>query len=189
MSGLSHNPALILVDIQQGFDNIPHWGRERNNPQAEQQARNLLALWRRKGLPVFHIQHCSTEAGSPLKPGHTGNAFKSEVAPEGGEPVVQKNVNSSFIGTDLRERLDRAGVDTVVIAGLTTDQCVSTTARMAGNFGYKTYVIHDATATFDKTGVNGVHYDAETIHQTTLASIHNEFAEVISAKEMMALVG
>lgn len=188
MCALALQPALILVDIQKGFDNISHWGTERNNHSAEHQAGRLLNFWRKNHLPIYHIQHCSTEPGSPLAPGHPGNEFKEEVWPVNNERIIQKQVNSAFIGTDLRDELDRAGITDLVILGLTTDQCVSTTARMASNYGYKTYVIHDASATFDKIGINGIHYNAEMIHHTALASINKEFAEILSTDEMVAKI-
>jgi nicotinamidase-related amidase len=179
------NPALILIDIQQGFDNIPYWGGERNNPDAELNARKLLDHWRANKLPLFHIQHCSTNPNSMLAESNPGNAHKEIVKPLPGEQVIKKTVNSAFIGTDLKERLDAAGIDTVVIVGLTSEHCVSTTARMAGNFGYETFVVADATAAFAKTGIEGEHYSAETIHLTALAQINNEFATVLNTNEVI----
>jgi len=179
------NPALILVDIQQGFDNIPYWGGERNNPDAEVNIRKLLDYWRANNLPLFHIQHCSANANSLLAEGNPGNAHKEIVKPLPGETVIKKSVNSSFIGTNLQQQLDAAGIDTVVIVGLTTEHCVSTTVRMAGNFGYHTFVVADATAAFAKTGIKGEHYDAETIHLTALAQINNEFATVLNTDEVL----
>ncbi len=179
------NPALILIDIQQGFDNIAYWGGQRNNPDAEANARKLLNHWRANNLPLFHIQHCSVNPNSLLAEGNPGNAHKDIVAPLPGEPVIKKSVNSSFIGTDLQQQLDAAGIDTLVIVGLTTEHCVSTTARMAGNFGYNTFVVADATAAFSKTGIKGEHYDAETIHLTALAQINNEFATVLNTDEVL----
>jgi len=179
------HPALILVDIQQGFDNIPYWGGERNNPDAEVNARKLLDYWRANNLPLFHIQHCSVNPNSLLAAGNPGNAQKEIVKPLPGETVIKKSVNSSFIGTNLQQQLDVAGTDTVVIVGLTTEHCVSTTARMAGNFGYHTFVVADATAAFAKTGIKGEHYDAETIHLTALAQINNEFATVLNTDEVL----
>jgi nicotinamidase-related amidase len=179
------NPALILVDIQQGFDNIPYWGGERNNPDAEVNARKLLDYWRANSLPLFHIQHCSVNPNSLLAAGNPGNVHKEIVKPLPGEVVIKKSVNSSFIGTNLQQQLDAAGIDTVVIVGLTTEHCVSTTARMAGNFGYHTFVVADATAAFAKTGIQGEHYDAGTIHLTALAQINNEFATVLNTDEAL----
>lgn len=174
-------PALILVDIQKGFEDIAYWGGQRNNPDAELRASQLLQLWRDTGLPVFHVQHCSATLISPLHENHAGNQFNELVSPIGGEPVVKKNVNSAFIGTDLQAQLDKAGITTLVIVGLTTDHCISTTTRMAGNLGYKTYLVADATATFNKQGVDGQNYPAELIHETALASLNNEFATVITS--------
>ncbi|MEO6539803.1 MAG: cysteine hydrolase family protein [Ferruginibacter sp.] len=173
-------PALILIDIQKGFDNIAYWGGQRNNPDAENNAAELLELWRKNDLPVFHIQHCSSIPTSLLNEINAGNAFKDIVKPADGEPIIKKNVNSAFIGTTLQEQLDKAGISKLVIVGLTTDHCVSTTTRMAGNFGYETFLVSDATATFNKKGIDGKNYPAELIHETALASLHEEFATVVT---------
>ena len=183
MPAIPKNAALLLIDIQQGFDAAPYWG-PRNNPQAESNAARLLAAWRASGRPLFHVQHRSTSPGSPLRPGQPGCDFKPEARPLPGEPVIGKNVNSAFIGTDLEPRLRGQGIDTVVIAGLTTAHCVSTTTRMAGNFGYETYLVSDATATFNKRGADGRNFDAELIHETALASLHGEFATVMTAESV-----
>ncbi len=172
-------PALILIDIQKGFDNIEYWGGERNNPGAEENARELLVLWREHDLPIFHIQHCSSNASSLLHETNIGNEFKDLVKPLNSEWVIKKNVNSAFIGTDLKEQLDHLKIKKLVIVGLTTDHCVSTTTRMAGNYGYDVFLVSDATATFNKKGLNGQNYSADLIHQTALASLNKEFANVV----------
>ena len=181
----SQKPALILVDIQKGFDNIPYWGGSRNNPEAENNASKLLKLWREKGLPLFHIQHCSSNPNSILHESSPGNAHKDEVRPLPGEIVIKKNVNSSFIGTNLKQLLDDAGIDTVIIAGLTTDHCVSTTTRMAGNYGYNTFLVSDASATFAKKGINDELYDAETLHMVALAQLKDEFATILKTGDVL----
>jgi len=179
------NPALILIDIQQGFDVPEWWGTGRNNADAEENARLLLEHWRLKGWAVFHVKHNSVKPGSPLAPTHPGNAIKKEVAPLAGEPVIGKTVNSAFIGTDLQQRLDEAGITTVVIAGLVTPHCVSTTARMAGNLGFRTYVSSDATAAFPSTTLSGEPISAETVHEVSLATVNHEFATVLSTQQLL----
>lgn len=181
------SPALILIDIQKGFDQLNAFGGERNNPAAEQNAHLLLELWRDRQWPVFHIKHCSTKADSPLAEGHPGNDHKEEVRPLPGEPVIKKRVHSAFIGTDLKERLDKAGIRTVVILGLITQHCVSTTARMAGNYGYKVFVVSDASAAFRVQGLNGEVFPPELVHQLSLASINKEFATVLSTQALEEL--
>ncbi len=175
--------ALVVVDVQRGLDD-PSWGR-RNNPQAEENISDLLSYWRRSGLPVFHVRHLSSNEGSPLASGQSGSEIKDAVRPAKGEPVIEKNVNSAFIGTDLETRLKEYGIDAVVVTGLTTDHCISTTTRMAGNLGFDTYVVSDATATFDRTGPDGSHHDAEKVHEMSLVSLHEEFATVVDTASLL----
>jgi nicotinamidase-related amidase len=173
-------PALILIDIQKGFDDIKYWGGQRNNLNAEENASDLLKLWRENHLPIFHIKHCSSNPASLLNETNAGNEFKDIVEPANNEPVIKKNVNSAFIGTNLKEQLQKASITKLVIVGLTTDHCVSTTTRMAGNLGFDTFIVSDATATFNKKGLDGQNYSAELIHETALASLNNEFATIVT---------
>lgn len=182
------NAALILIDIQKGFLDTAYWGGDRNNPNAKQKAAELLEIWRNKKLPIFHIQHCSSNPDSILNEVSLGNEFQDVVKPIAGEIIIKKNVNSAFIGTNLKELLDNAKIKNLVIVGLTTDHCVSTTTRMAGNFGYTVYLVSDATATFNKKGVNGENFSAEIIHQTALASLNEEFAEVVTSDFIKEIV-
>lgn len=182
------NTALIIIDVQKGFNDEEYWGGNRNNKDAETKIAQILKQWRALQLPVFHIVHGSSEPQSKLHPSHPGFEIKDEAKPIDGEPVIVKNVNSAFIGTDLKERLDDLKINTLVIVGLTTNHCVSTTTRMAGNFGFDVYLISDATATFDRIGINGEKYDSELVHQISLASLHNEFAHVIDTKTLLELL-
>ena len=176
--------ALLLIDVQKGFDE-PVWG-QRNNPDAEANIARLLARWRENGQPVIHIRHCSLEPGSPLRPDQPGNDFKDVAQPEVGEEQFCKTVNSSFIGTGLEAHLHEQGISSLVIVGLTTDHCVSTTTRMAGNLGYDVTLVSDATATFDRTGPDGVHYNADQMHAINLASLNGEFCTVKQTEQVLA---
>ncbi|TYP98760.1 nicotinamidase-related amidase [Tenacibaculum adriaticum] len=184
----NHKTALILIDIQKGFNDEEYWGGNRNNKDAEEKSSKILHKWRELNLPVFHIVHCSQNPSSKLHELNPGFEIKEEVKPIKGEPIIKKEVNSAFIGTDLKERLDNLKINKLVIVGLTTNHCVSTTTRMAGNFGFDTYLIADATATFDRIGVNGEKFSSEIIHQTTLANLNDEFAKVINTDKLLEIV-
>ncbi|UWX60956.1 cysteine hydrolase [Chryseobacterium oranimense] len=178
-------PALVLIDIQKGFLDEDYWGGNRNNKEAEKISGILLKKWRELELPVFHIRHSSVNPKSKLHEADPGFQFNDYVLPQNDEPVITKNMNSAFIGTDLKEKIDKQGINTLVIVGITTNHCVSTTTRMAGNFGYETYVISDATAAFDRIGINGEKYDAELIHLTALANLNDEFASVWDSGKLL----
>ncbi len=176
------NCGLLLIDLQKGFDEQAYWGGNRNNVLAEEVCFKLLTYWREKQLPIFHIRHASTNPNSPLHPNHAGFAFKELTSPLDGEWVITKEMNSAFVGTPLQLKLTQKHIDTLVVAGLTTDHCVSTTTRMAGNLGYQAFVVADGCATFDKVGFDGTLFNADILHQTALASLHREFAQVISSQ-------
>nr|WP_163503780.1 cysteine hydrolase family protein [Halomonas socia] len=176
--------ALLVIDVQQGLDDAAYGTR--NNPEAEANIAALLAAWRDAGRPVLHVRHCSLEAGSPLRAEAPGNAYKSEAQPLNGEPEFCKSVNSAFIGTTLEAYLRERGIGELVIVGLTTDHCVSTSTRMAGNLGFSVTLVDDATATFERTAPDGTHYSAEQMHGVNLASLHDEFCTVRTTAEVLA---
>jgi len=183
MLNLGPNPVLLLIDVQSGFDHGA-WG-ERNNLHAEANIARLLTFWRQTERPVFHVRHDSTDPTSPLRPGQPGNDFKPPFIPQGTEPVFAKTVNSAFIGTRLETTLRAGNHQSVVIAGLTTNHCVSTTARMAGNLGFQTYVVSDATACFDRVGLDAHLRPAEEVHAAALSDLHGEFATVVETNALI----
>ncbi|MDO5105984.1 cysteine hydrolase family protein [Capnocytophaga sp.] len=184
----SKKPALLLIDVQKGFLDEAFWGGNRNNKNAEQICSELLKKWRELQLPVIHIRHSSKNPQSKLHHTNAGFDFNELVAPLPDEIVITKEVNSAFIGTNLKDTLDKQQIDTLVIGGITTNHCVSTTTRMAANYGYSVYLAADACACFDLTGVDGKHYDSQLIHEITLANLHNEFATVCQANQIFEML-
>ena len=183
------NPTLIVIDVQQEFDD-PAWG-ERNNPGAESKVAEALSAWRERGAPIIHVRHVSPPEEGVFLAGTPGVDFKPEASPLPGEPVITKHVNSAFIGTDLEERLRADGVDAVAIVGLTTDHCVSTTARMAGNLGYDVVVALDATRTFDLeaevAGLGRVTRSAAELMATTALDLQaGGFARIETTAELVS---
>lgn len=180
--------ALILIDIQEGMDS-PLWGA-RNNPDAEQNAARLLAAFRTSGRPVVHVRHFSTRPDSPLHPDNGGNAIKDIVAPVGDEPVFSKTTNSAFIDTPLEAHLRDLPATGVVIAGLSTPQCISTSVRMSANLGFDTWLAHDACAAFETHADYGWQKDAprmtaQQIHENEISVLHGEFCRALSTDDVL----
>ncbi len=177
--------VLLIMDMQKAFDNYQNWGGNRNNPNLEYNTLKLLEWWRKEDFEVIHSRHDSINEHSLLHPKSSGNAFKEDFEPLNNEKIFAKNVNSAFIGTDLDKYLKDNNYNHLVIAGLTTNHCVSTTARMAGNLGYNTFVLSDCTATFNIKDTESMWHDSELVHQISLANLHDEFAEVLSMAELV----
>lgn len=177
--------TLILIDFQRGFDS-PFWGA-RNNLDAEDNARALLAAVRSAGGGIVHVRHLSQEAGSPLA--GQGAGFKPGFEPAFGEMVCEKTVNSAFIGTTLEADLRARGARGLIICGLTTPHCVSTTTRMAANLGFTVELVHDACAAFtrnaDVSFDGGSAPSAEEIHRAAVYHLHGEFARALRAADVI----
>jgi nicotinamidase-related amidase len=181
MQNVKNKTALIIIDVQKGF-NDPIWGK-RNNPKAEENIKTLLNVFRETSNPVIHIQHLSVEPKSPLRPGQNGSEFMEGMEPKLGERVFQKSVNSAFIGTGLEAYLRENQITSLVLAGITSDHCVSTTTRMAANLGFEVTVVADATIAFERKSITGQIFDAELVHQVSLASLSGEFAVIKNTSE------
>ena len=186
MRQLDRNVALLVVDMQMGFDD-PAWGA-RNNPTAEANVAALLAAWREAAAPIIHVHHDSPDPKGLLRRGTPGHAPKPEAQPLGSERLYRKRVNNAFIGTDLEVELRAQGVEALAIVGLTTNHCISTTARMAGNLGFDTFVLADATAAFARADLNGRVRPADEVHKAALSDLQDEFAQVVDTRTVLATV-
>ncbi|MFP3992352.1 cysteine hydrolase family protein [Streptomyces sp. E11-3] len=189
---IAENTALVVVDVQQGFEQRDFWG-ERNNPEADTQIETLIDAWQATGRPVVFVRHDSSKPDSPLRPGQPGNDFKPYVEQRrgkgsGAELLLTKTVNSAFYGTpDLDAWLKEAGISQFVVAGIQTNMCAETTARMGGNLGYEVLFALDATYTFDLEGPFGWRRSADELARATAVSLHGGgFARVVTTQELVA---
>ena len=181
--------GLVVVDVQVAFDEWEAAGRKRNNPDAVGNIVTLLKVFRDNQMAIFHIRHAGKSPNSAFGIDRPGHAVKAQAREQPGEPVILKHVNSAFIGTDLEQRLRQRGIQSLVIVGATTNHCVETTTRMAGNMGFDAKLVRDATWTFDRTGPDGDRYTAEQIHAMTLANLSGEFAEIVTSSNVIARIG
>ena len=177
--------ALLVVDVQRGFDDAQYWG-PRNNRECEDNIAALLAVWRDCSRPVVFVRHDSTEVSSPLRPGQPGNDFKPLVI---GDPdlLVTKHVNSCFHGQpDLDGWLRGRQLDGFVLSGITTNHCCETTARVGANLGHQVLLALDATHTFDRSAPDGSVVTADELTRVTATNLHGEFATVVNTAQLLA---
>ncbi|KAI9376487.1 Isochorismatase-like protein [Aspergillus egyptiacus] len=224
----SRPTALLLIDNQKGLacdPNTPcHWGTHRSTPSLYTNLHALLTAFRTakskkkptSNLQIIHVLHSSTSPTSPLHAAANNgtNIQPLEIvapAPDGSEPVFWKNVNSAFVGTTLESFLRGHGIRQLVVAGMSTDHCVSSTVRMAADLGVldryrgngkravvhadgtqeavevekgRIVVVRDATAAWAKG-----RFRAETVHAVNLASLDGEFADILDAEEVLEELG
>ncbi|MFF4909917.1 cysteine hydrolase family protein [Streptomyces sp. NPDC001260] len=188
---IAENAALVVVDVQKGFEEADFWG-PRNNPEADDNIAALIDVWQSTGRPVVFVRHDSSKPESPLRPGYEGNELKEYVERRRGkgagpELFLTKTVNSAFLGTpDLGAWLREAGISQFVLAGIQTNMCVETTARMGGNLGYEVVVAYDATYTFDLEGPFGWRMSADEVARASAVSLHGGgFARVVTTQKLV----
>ncbi len=184
----SKKPTLLLVDVQKAFLDVDYPGFKRNNPDAELICGKVLSKWREKNLPIIHVRHSSSNVDSKLHESNPGFEFNDYVKPLEDEIVLTKKVNSAFIGTNLENILKKNRISSVVVIGMTTNHCISTTVRMSGNLGFETYLVSDATACYNTKGINGNIIDCETIYETSIANLSDEFATIIDSNNLLKIL-
>lgn len=161
--------AVVIVDAQREYldGGVPLKGID----EALVEIKKLLARARAASVPIFHIVH-HTPPGAPLyAPDSPMSAIIDSVKPEGEEPVIVKNLPSSFVNTKLNDYLQKTGRKELVIAGFMTHMCINATTRSAVDLGYAPTVIGSACATRDLPAPDGSVVPADVVHKTNLASL------------------
>ena len=179
----AHRPALIIIDMQQGMAS-PAAG-SRNNPAAERQIATLLQAWRAADATVVHVRHISRTPGSPFWPGQSGVEFQPALAPLPEEHVVEKNVPDAFIHSGLERWLRVRGISKLLMAGVSTNNSVESSARTAGNLGFATQVVADACFAFAQVDYAGTPRTADEVHAMALANLHGEYAQVVTTAQVI----
>jgi nicotinamidase-related amidase len=204
---MSGGAALLIIDMQRDFLDpagyIAQSGVDVGVLRAViPQVRLLLQAARKFGIPVVHTREGhrpdlsdlsavkrrrAAGAGAPigsvgplgrlLVRGEPGHAIIQELAPLAGEPVIDKPGFGAFYATDLELLLRTAGINTLTLAGVTTDICVHSTLREAIDRGFDCLTVGDACAAGDPS-----------IHEAMLACIAGEggiLGKVVSTQEVL----
>ena len=177
-------PALIIIDMQKCMA-MPEAG-PRNNPGAERNIASLLDAWRRVNGPVVHVRHISRSPTSLFAPGQAGAEFQAAFMPLPGAHVLEKNVPDAFINTGLERWLRVRGIARVVLVGVSTNNSVEASARTAGNLGFDTVVVADATFAYAKTDYAGAPRSADEVHAMALANLDGEYASITDTQALLA---
>jgi nicotinamidase-related amidase len=172
---------LIIINAQNGLLDATQEGR--NNSEAEKNILNILELWRTKKRSVIHVKHVSDDPNSNFFKNSVSCDFLNSLAPKNNEDVVEKEKSSAFAGTSLENLLNQKKTSNIILVGFTANECIDATARDAAAFGFETFVIGDATATFDIRDPYGKLVKAERIHKLTLANINAFYAKVIMTSD------
>jgi len=180
--------ALILIDIQNDYFPGGKWPLSGMEAAADRAARVLEGA-RKAGDVVVHVRHEFPSAEAPFfTPESPGAKIHPKVDPRGNEPVVLKHQVNAFRDTELKQVLDRNGVNEVVIVGAMSHMCVDAGTRAASDLGYKCTVVHDACATRDQE-FEGKVVPAADVHAAFMAALKFGYAELVSTDEFLATVG
>jgi nicotinamidase-related amidase len=175
--------ALIIIDMQKGMS-LPSAG-ERNNPTAELNITSLLQYWRLKNDPIIHVRHMSRSLKSSFYPNQPLADFQPQFMPDPHEHVIEKNVPDAFTLSGLERWLHQRDIKNLIIVGVSTNNSVEATARSAGNLGFNTIVVADATFAFAKNDYSGKPHSAEEVHNMSLANLDGEYAEVLTTEKLI----
>lgn len=175
--------ALLLIDIQNDY--FPGGRMElAGSPEAAVKAAEVLALFRKRDMPVFHVRHESLDDGATFfLPGTIGAEIHGDVLPSADEVVITKHYPNSFRETDLLDHLRAAGVTRLVVVGMMTHMCVDAGVRAAVDLGIECAVLSDATATrtlpFGDAEIPAAH-----VHGAFLSALGMAYASVLTTGEV-----
>lgn len=177
--------AIVAVDIQNDY--FPGGKYELvGMEKAAANAARVIEAARSRGDRVIHVQHVFQDPQAPFfLPDTEGVKTNSIAAPGEGEDVVVKNHVNSFLKTDLKDILDRNGVEEVVVVGAMSHMCIDAAARAASDLGYKTTVVQDACATRDLE-FNGVTVPASAVHAAMMSALGFAYAKIIDTEAYVA---
>lgn len=165
--------CLVLIDLQNEYRSGPL--ALPGADAAIAAAARLLSHAREQGAAVFHVAH-KGKPGSLFDRTAERGAIVAPLAPRPAEPVIEKTLPNAFAGTDLEARLATTGRKNIVLAGMMTHMCVSSTARAALDLGLRVTIDARSCATRDLPDGRGGVIPAATIHDVALAELADRFA-------------
>lgn len=179
---LSENSVLIIINAQKGLLDATQEGR--NNSEAEKNICKTLEIWRAQKRNIIHVKHVSENPSSTFFRNSSGCEILEPMSPKPNEDVIEKTKSSAFANTNLEILLNQKNASDIYLTGFTANECIDASAREAAALGFSTFVVGDATASFDIRDVNGKLMKADRIHRLTLANINALYAKVLNTNEL-----
>jgi nicotinamidase-related amidase len=167
----NNKTALVIIDIQNDY--FPGGTMELvSADEAASKAANILSYFRRKEMPVIHVQHIALQEGATFfLPNTKGAEIHKNVTPLKTEKVITKNFPNSFRDTELLDYLKENNISKLILCGMMTDVCVDSTTRAAMDFGFENTIITDAVTTRNRE-FNGKVIPAEQVTESYLSGLN-----------------
>ncbi|WP_368031060.1 cysteine hydrolase family protein [Arcobacter sp. s6] len=176
--------ALIIIDIQNDY--FQGGACELVNPmEASLKAKEVLEYFRKKDIPIFHIQHINIRKGATFfLPNTKGVQIHENVKPLENEIIIEKNFPNSFLETNLESELEKQNIKELVICGMMSHMCIDSTVRAAFDLGFDCTIAHDACTTKDLVFLNKK-LNAREVHDSFMSALGSIFAKIVSIKEII----
>lgn len=173
------NTVLMVVDVQDALIKSHPY----NEKKVIENIKRLIKAAESHNKEIIYVRHDDGK-GSDLEKGTEGWQIYNEVAPKGSEYIVEKQYNSAFHKTGLREYLVSRNVDTIILTGLQTEYCIDATLKSAFDFDYNIIIPEDTNTTFDNEYLSG-----ENLYKLYNYKIWNKrFASVIPIEDVIRIL-
>ncbi|MDF2606893.1 MAG: amidase [Bacillales bacterium] len=173
------NIVLMVVDVQNALIKAQPYKEQKVIENIKQ----IIITARDNKKEVIYVRHDDGK-GSELEQGKDGWQIYEEIAPIKGEVIIEKQCNSAFHKTKLREYLVNKGIDTIILVGLQTEYCIDATCKSAFDFEYKIIIPEETNTTFDNE-----YLSAEKLYEFYNYKIWDKrFANVLSIEDTMKIL-
>jgi nicotinamidase-related amidase len=174
--------ALLVIDVQESFRQLPVW-REEDVPAFAAQLQALIDGAGAQGIPVVQIFHVDEDAPFNEESGHVKTLAPIAIAPD---VVFHKHRHSALVGSGLDVWLTSNGIRRLLVSGIRTEQCCETTTRHASDLGYEVDFVSAATLTNDLTDAAGRRWSPAELKARTEAVLAGRFARIATVAEALA---
>ena len=182
-SAQTSKSALIIIDVQQSFTQMPFWTQD-DLPAFQSALLTLEQGCRARQVPVVHIFHCGTSGAFAPE---SGFVKPLDWLTSTSDVRFDKHTHNAFTDTGLDLWLRRRGIQKLIITGIRTEQCCETTARVGSDLGYSVDFVTEATLTFPMTHAgSGVTFSAQDIKTHTELVLQDRFARIVDVQTCLA---